>query len=60
MFAGLGLSGFIPIIHGVTIYGYKGLEDRISVTWIIIHGAMYLFGVGVYVVSYTNRLLQLW
>ncbi|KAH6869827.1 hypothetical protein B0T10DRAFT_568689 [Thelonectria olida] len=48
----LGLSGFIPIIHGVAIYGYKGLEDRISVTWIIIHGAMYIFGAVLYARSF--------
>ncbi|KAL9561196.1 hypothetical protein ACKAV7_014551 [Fusarium commune] len=56
MFAALGLSGFIPIIQGVTIYGYKGLDDRISVTCIIIHGAMYLFGAGLYVVRHPNRI----
>ncbi|KAH7247415.1 mPR-like GPCR protein [Fusarium redolens] len=55
MFAGLGLSGFIPIIHGVAIYGYKGLDDRISVTWIIIHGAMYLFGAVLYVARWPER-----
>ncbi|KAL7908515.1 mPR-like GPCR protein [Trichoderma velutinum] len=55
MFASLGLSGFIPVIHGVTIYGYKGLEDRISVTWIIVHGAMYLFGVALYVARWPER-----
>lgn len=55
MFTGLGLSGFIPIIHGITIYGYKGLDDRISVTWIIIHGAMYLFGVVLYVARWPER-----
>jgi adiponectin receptor len=56
MFAALGLSGFIPIIHGVTIYAYKGLDDRISDTWIIIHGVMYLFGAVLYVVRHPNRL----
>ncbi|KAF6524746.1 hypothetical protein HZS61_010541 [Fusarium oxysporum f. sp. conglutinans] len=55
MFAALGLSGFIPIIHGVAIYGYKGLDDRISVTWIIIHGAMYLFGAVLYVAGWPER-----
>jgi adiponectin receptor len=56
MFAAAGLSGFIPIIHGVTIYGYKGLDDRVSVTCIVIHGAMYLFGAVLYVIGHPNRL----
>jgi adiponectin receptor len=60
MFTSLGLSGFIPVIHGVTIYGYKGFEDRISVTWIIVHGAMYIFGAALYVVSHQNRLPRWW
>ncbi|KAH7231808.1 hemolysin-III related-domain-containing protein [Fusarium redolens] len=55
MFAAAGLSGFIPIIHGVTIYGYKGLDDRVSVTCIVIHGAMYLFGAVLYVARWPER-----
>ncbi|KAH6871674.1 mPR-like GPCR protein [Thelonectria olida] len=55
IFIGLGLSGLIPIIHGVAIYGYKGLEDRISVTWIIIHGAMYIFGAVLYAARWPER-----
>lgn len=59
MFTGLGLSGFIPVIHGVTIYGYKGFEDRIGVTWIG-HGAMYIFGAALYVVGPSICLPQWW
>ncbi|PNP49910.1 hypothetical protein THARTR1_09440 [Trichoderma harzianum] len=55
MFTSLGLSGFIPVIHGVIIYGYKGFEDRISVTWIIVHGAMYIFGAALYVARWPER-----
>ncbi|KAK7214113.1 hypothetical protein V2G26_021291 [Clonostachys chloroleuca] len=55
IFIGLGLSGFIPIVHGVTIYGYRSLEDRISVTWIIIHGAMYILGAVLYAARWPER-----
>ncbi|KAH7248270.1 mPR-like GPCR protein [Fusarium solani] len=55
MFIGLGLSGFIPVIHGITIYGYKGLENRMSVTRIIIHGAMYIFGAALYAARWPER-----
>ena len=50
MFIGLGLSGCIPVIHGITIYGYSGLELRMSVTLVILQGAMYILGAMVYAV----------
>ncbi|PNY23160.1 ADIPOR-like receptor IZH2 [Tolypocladium capitatum] len=55
MFIGLGLSGVIPVIHGVTIYGYQGLEDRMSISWVITHGAMYIFGAVLYAVRWPER-----
>lgn len=54
MFIGLGLSGFIPVIHGITIYGYMGLEDRSSVTFVIIQGGMYIFGALFYAVRHSR------
>ncbi|KAI9148063.1 ADIPOR-like receptor IZH2 [Paramyrothecium foliicola] len=55
MFIGLGLSGVIPMIHGLTIYGYQGLEDRMSLSWVILHGAMYIFGAVLYAVRWPER-----
>lgn len=52
MFIGLGLSGVIPVIHGTSIYGYAGLEERMSISWIIAQGAMYIFGAVLYAVSF--------
>lgn len=51
MFIGLGLSGVVPVIHGVSIYGYSGLEDRMSISWVIAQGTMYIFGAVLYAVS---------
>lgn len=51
MFIGLGLSGVVPVIHGVFIYGYSGLEDRMSISWVIAQGAVYIFGAVLYAVS---------
>lgn len=50
MFVGLGLSGVIPVLHGVTIYGYSGLEDRMGISWVIFQGALYIFGAVLYAV----------
>ncbi|KND89447.1 ADIPOR-like receptor IZH2 [Tolypocladium ophioglossoides CBS 100239] len=55
MFIGLGLSGVIPVIHGVTIYGCQALEDRMGVSWVIAQGAMYIFGAVLYAVRWPER-----
>ena len=51
MFIGLGVSGVGPVLHGISMYGYAGLEDRMSISWVIAHGAMYIFGAVLYAVS---------
>ena len=50
MFIGLGLSGVIPTLHGMYIYGVSELERRMSLSWIIAQGAMYIFGAVLYAV----------
>jgi predicted membrane channel-forming protein YqfA (hemolysin III family) len=50
MFVGLGVSGVVPVIHGAFIYGFQGLEDRMSLSWVVLHGAMYIFGAVLYAV----------
>ena len=54
MFIGLGVSGVVPVLHGITIYGYQGLEDRMSISWVISHGALYIFGAVLYAVCSTQ------
>ncbi|KAF4460459.1 mPR-like GPCR [Fusarium albosuccineum] len=55
MFIGLGASGVIPVIHGVFIYGFQGLEDRLSLSWLVLHGIMYIFGAVLYAVRWPER-----
>lgn len=50
MFIGLGLSGVVPVFHGISIYGYEGMEDRMSVSFVILQGALYIFGAVLYAV----------
>lgn len=52
MFTGLGLSGVIPVIHAITVHGYQVVEDRMSISLVIAHGAMYIFGAVLYAVSH--------
>lgn len=54
MFIGLGLSGVVPVVHGMSVYGYAGLEERMSISWVIAQGAMYIFGAVLYAVSLSS------
>lgn len=51
MFVGLGVSGVVPVIHGSMIYGLQGLEERMSLSWVVLHGVMYILGAFLYAVS---------
>ncbi|KAF4979600.1 hypothetical protein FZEAL_4229 [Fusarium zealandicum] len=55
MFVALGVSGVVPIVHGCFIYGPQGLEDRMSISLVALHGAMYIFGAFLYVVHWPER-----
>lgn len=50
MFISLGLSGVVPVIHGLLIYGYRGLENRMSLKWVVISGVLYIIGAVLYAV----------
>lgn len=55
MFIGLGLSGVVPVVHGIWHDGYTALEARMSVSLVILHGAMYIFGAVLYAVRWPER-----
>ncbi|CAJ0550311.1 Ff.00g102410.m01.CDS01 [Fusarium sp. VM40] len=55
MFIGLGVSGVVPVIHGSCIYGLQGLEERMSLSWVVLHGAMYIFGAVLYAARWPER-----
>ncbi|KAK0621755.1 hemolysin-III related-domain-containing protein [Bombardia bombarda] len=55
MFVGLGLSGVGPILHGLTIYGYRQLDQRMGLSWVILQGAMYIFGAFLYGARWPER-----
>lgn len=51
MFVCLGLFGVLPVIHGATIYGFRQLDARIGARWVVLQGALYIFGAFLYAVS---------
>ncbi|KAL2021342.1 hypothetical protein VTK56DRAFT_7313 [Thermocarpiscus australiensis] len=55
MFVGLGLSGVVPILHALTFYGYRQLDERMGLRWVVLQGALYIFGAFLYAVRWPER-----
>lgn len=53
MFVCLGVSGVVPVVHGITIYGYQELNERMGLSWVILQGFLYILGAFIYAVSDT-------
>ena len=57
MFVGMGLSAVVPVLHGLQVYGFAGMQDRIGLQWLLLEGFLYILGAGLYAVS-THRISQ--
>ncbi|KAB5539506.1 hemolysin-III related-domain-containing protein [Coniochaeta sp. 2T2.1] len=55
MFVGLGLSGVVPILHGLTMHGFHALNERMGLVWVMLEGAMYIFGAFLYAARFPER-----
>ncbi|TDZ22097.1 ADIPOR-like receptor [Colletotrichum orbiculare MAFF 240422] len=55
MFVALGASGVVPVLHGLRVYGAAGLEDRMSLSWVALHGLMYILGAVLYAARWPER-----
>ncbi|KAI1428274.1 hemolysin-III channel protein Izh2 [Xylaria sp. FL1777] len=55
MFVGLGVSGVVPVCHGLTIYGYHSLNERMGLNWVLFQGGLYIFGAFLYAVRWPER-----
>ena len=51
MYVALGLSAFVPVIHGLRLYGWYAMEDRIAIRWVLGQGGLYIAGAALYAVS---------
>ncbi|KAL1853537.1 hypothetical protein VTK73DRAFT_9004 [Phialemonium thermophilum] len=56
IFVGLGLSGVVPVIHGMGIYGIAALDERMGLRWVVLQGALYIFGAFLYAIRWPERL----
>ena len=54
MFVAMGLSAVFPVLHGLKLYGIEQMRDRIGLTWLVLQGALYILGAGLYAVSHLS------
>jgi adiponectin receptor len=51
MFVALGLSAVFPILHGLKLYGFQQMCRQMGLLWVVLQGALYIIGAGLYAVS---------
>ena len=50
MFAAMGLTGIFPVVHVLSLYGWRFANDYMGLSWVILQGVLYLVGAGFYAV----------
>ncbi len=60
MFVGMGISAVIPVVDGVKTFGRESMEKQIGLSWVILQGALYILGAGLYAVGTIPRPLNFW
>ena len=50
MFVGLGASGVVPMLHGLQMYGFETMNERMSLSLVVLQGLIYMFGAFLYAV----------
>ncbi|KAI9725275.1 MAG: hypothetical protein M1828_003289 [Chrysothrix sp. TS-e1954] len=48
MFAAMGLSAVVPVVHGLYLYGFKQMVSLIGLPWLVLQGLLYLTGASLY------------
>ena len=56
MYAGLGLSGLVFVIHGILLYGWTMQNQRMSVDWMALMAMFNLTGAVIYAARVCHRL----
>jgi adiponectin receptor len=55
MFIAMGLSAVVPVLHGISLFGYSHLSRTMSLPLVITQGALYIFGAGLYATRFPER-----
>ncbi|KAF2859884.1 HlyIII-domain-containing protein [Piedraia hortae CBS 480.64] len=51
----LGISAVVPVIHGLSKYGFAKLEKQIGLSWLVLQGVLYLAGATIYAARIPER-----
>ncbi|KAI9883783.1 MAG: galactokinase [Watsoniomyces obsoletus] len=56
MFVAMGLSAVFPVFHGWRLYGLGPMRHQIGLDWLVLQGALYILGAGIYAARVPERL----
>lgn len=54
MFVGMGMSAVLPVLDGLATYGFHQMRRQIGLSWLVLQGALYIIGAGLYAVSFRS------
>ena len=54
MFIAMGMSAVFPVLHGISLYGVEQMRQSIGLYWLVLQGALYISGAGLYAVCQTD------
>ncbi|KAJ9478191.1 ADIPOR-like receptor IZH2 [Pseudozyma hubeiensis] len=55
VFLVLGLSAVIPVAHVIALYGYRTITETMGLSFLILSGALYVIGAGLYAARIPER-----
>jgi len=55
MFVAMGLSGVVPVLHGMELYGIAKMRESIGLTWLVLQGFLYILGAALYAARWPER-----
>ncbi|KAJ2901556.1 ADIPOR-like receptor SPBC12C2.09c [Zalerion maritima] len=55
IFVGLGVSGVVPVIHGVFLYGYTLMNHKMGLNWVLLQGILYITGATTYALRFPEK-----
>jgi adiponectin receptor len=55
MFVAMGLSAVFPVCHSIKLYGLSHMRESIGLDWVVLQGALYILGAGIYAARFPER-----
>ncbi|PGH23372.1 hypothetical protein AJ80_02625 [Polytolypa hystricis UAMH7299] len=55
MFISMGLSAVLPVLHGLSKYGFDQMRDQMGLVWVVLQGFLYILGAVIYAARVPER-----